>query len=136
MADIIKGLRTFLAATTSVTSLTGTRIYYGQLPQDPEYPAIALNLIDANPAHHLTARSGLTRSLIQIDCHGDNHASAYEVGDAVRIATDHYTGAWGLETTRSAMVTGMRDLSEPPVNGSQRFNHVRSVDVVTYHTES
>lgn len=136
MADVLKGYRTYLLTKASVTAVCSTRIYYGNLPQNPTYPAVVLHLITRDSQRHLTNAAALARSTVQADCHAQTHDTAENLSEQVRLVTEHYTGAWGVETIRHAQVDGIVDLSEDPVDGSQLVNHIRSMDVVAWHTEA
>jgi len=136
MADLLKGYRTYLLTKTPVTDLVGTRIYFGNLPQDPTFPAVVLHLILRDTERHLTNASGLARSVVQVDCHAETHDAAEDLSEQVRLVTEFYRGAWGVETIRRSIVGDVADLSEHPRDGSQLFVHIRSMDVTTWHTES
>jgi hypothetical protein len=69
-------IRAILAATTAVSTLVGTRIYVGILPQDPTYPALTIQPISYNPDNHLTAPGDLQWDRLQIDAWGVTYAAA------------------------------------------------------------
>ena len=140
MANIIKGMRTYLLTKTAVTDLVGNRVYFGNLPQKPQvptYPAVVLHLIDSESVRRHAATAGLVRSVVQVDCHDDDFTVAENVSEQIRLVTESQAErTWGAETARRAYITGRRDLSEPPVDSSQLYQKVRSLDVTVWHTEA
>lgn len=95
-----------------------------------------MHLITSDSQRHLTNAAGLARSTVQVDCHGNTHSQVEALTEQVRLQSEHYTGAWGVETVRNSFVTGITDLTEVPKDGSQLHNHIRSMDVVTWHTQT
>lgn len=137
MSNIVKGLRTFLLSKSAVTDVAGTRVYFGNLPQTPTFPAVVMHLITSESQRHHGNASGLVRSTIQIDCHDDEYQTSENLSEQVRKVTESQTErAWGSETARRAYITGRRDLTEPPVDGSQLHPKIRSLDLAVWHTEA
>lgn len=136
MADVLKGYRTYLQSKSTVTTHVAGRVYFQALPQDPTFPAIVLNLLQCESRRHLTDAAGLARAQLQVDVYADTHDTAYTAAEAVRLVTEHYTGAWGATTVRNAFVESSRDITEPPVDGSQLFVRIWSLDVIAWHTEA
>lgn len=78
-----------LAADSTVTAITSTRLYVGILPQSPTYPAITIQPITYNPDNTVTGPGDLQWDRLQIDCWGETYASA----DALyRIAVEALNG--------------------------------------------
>lgn len=137
MSDIAKGVRTLLAATTGVTSLTSTRIYYdGVLPQNPVYPAVTLVEVSAEHVGHLNGESGLVESRVQVDAWSEQPDTANSVHEAIRTKLAAYAGAAGTETIRRAYAENRRTESVPPSEGSANWLYRRSHDYRIFHLES
>lgn len=105
MADIGRGVRTYLAAQTPVSDLVSTRIYPDALPQDATLPCIVYTVISDTSEHHLTAAAGIGFALVQVDCFAATRLSATAVSEAVRGEMDGYRGAMGSETVRVCHLT-------------------------------
>jgi len=59
-----------------VGAVCGDRVYPGQLPQRPRYPAIVIDVISDVPDYTQEGESGVAESRLQIDCHGHDAANA------------------------------------------------------------
>lgn len=137
MSDILKGLRTYLVSKSKVTGVASNRVYFHNLPQRPTFPAAVLHMITSESQSNLADSDGLVRTQIQIDCVSDNHDEAENLSEQIRqVTVKHTPRTWGTESVRSAYVTDRRDLTQPPVDGSQLFHHVRALDLVAWHTET
>lgn len=134
--DVLTGYRTYLLSKSTISNSVGGRVYLENLPQKPTYPAIVLFHVLSETQRHLKNASGLARSMIQADVHSWDRSEAVEIAEVVRLRTEHYTGAWGTETIRNAIVESGESPTVAPIDGSQRFRHVRSLDVVAWHTEA
>jgi hypothetical protein len=83
-------LYALLSSTTSITAITGPRIYPLQLPQDPTLPAIEYSFIGGSSSPTFTTR-GNKRYRVQIDCWGNTYAEAVTLRSAVKDALDGYS---------------------------------------------
>lgn len=136
MADIGRGIRTYLAAQTPVSDLVGTRIYPDALPQDAILPAIVYTVIGDTSEHHLTAAAGLGFALVQIDCFASTRLSATAVSEAVRGEMDGYRGAMGSETVGCCHLTNRFYEYGPPEHGNDVGLYRAMIEFRVGHTES
>lgn len=82
-----------LANASSVTSLTSTRIYNLQLPQETTMPAIVFQRITTS--RDLIAHSGalgLAEAIVQISLYAETVASVRALSEAVRVLFHVYKG--------------------------------------------
>lgn len=63
-------IQTRLSAVAALTNIVDTRIYYGQLPQNPTYPCVSYHLISEKPEHAMGADTGVVRARVQVDSWG------------------------------------------------------------------
>ena len=136
--NIVKGYRTYLLAAGKISALT-TRIYYGNLPQSVTLPAIVLNLT-ANQSHrNLSGPEALARATIQVDCYASgsgSYAASVGLGEAVREVTElDSVTTWGTETVGHKTVSTSRDEQDKPIDGSDSFRNVRTLDVDVWHKQ-
>jgi hypothetical protein len=57
-------------ATSAVTDLVSTRIYFDYLEQNSIFPAIVIEDVGADPAEHLTGLPGLEAHEVDVTLHG------------------------------------------------------------------
>lgn len=136
MADIGRGIRTYLVAQSGVSDLISTRMYPDILPQDTAFPSIVYAVISDITEHHLSAASNVSRSLIQIDCFASSRLSANALAEAVRAEMDGYRGSAGSE---SVLASHMRNRSfsydMPDENDDVGLYRVM-LEFLVWHTES
>lgn len=75
-----------LSGAAGVTALVSTRIYANLVPENATNPCIDYALIAGTRLHTLIGQNDMERKLIQISCHGNTHASAKAVAEAVLAA--------------------------------------------------
>ena len=88
-------IRTRLAGTSAVTTLVSTRIYAEVLPQESaatDYPAITYSIIDQDSIGHMSGKSNLAESLIQITSWATTPDGAEALDAAVMSSLDRYQG--------------------------------------------
>lgn len=94
-ADVEGGLRSWLRAQSGVSSVVGTRVFFG-IPRDEAgqpsaaFPLIVLNRVGGAPQ---TGGAPLDDALIQLDCWGgiSNKAQAWAAAKAVMDALESMT---------------------------------------------
>ncbi len=138
---IAPALRLILTQITEVTTLTGTRLYFARLPQEPTYPAVTIQLTDRDPNNALASLPKLVRSSVLVrswsTSYGAAHQLAYQIHSAINgqkfIVRDH-------SYLRSIVAGGMRDVYESEVDAygiEQEFRiwHYFEPTVYSLHTE-
>ena len=104
-----KAVHELLAANTGVANLVAARIYPAQLPIGVQYPAISIELINAQrTTGPLLALQdpGVCDARIQVTAWSPQYGEAKAVADAARIALQRYKGTttsgiavWDIVTT-------------------------------------
>ena len=134
MSDILGAMRTKLLATTAVTDLIGTRIYFDDLPQSATLPAIVIEMTNSEVADRtLSATGTLYRAGINVYCYATTRTTSISVGDAVYAALEFATGTWGSVSVKRALVENTQDVTEPPRDGSAAWRFVRALFTVVWH---
>lgn len=134
MADILAGYRTYLLTQSAVTTLASTRVYFGHLPQNATLEAITLNLVGGNIWGHLGGSSDVMQQTVQVDCFGNTQTEAVALADAVRKATDYYSGTMGSVTVQNATIGSyMRNGFHPYGDGGTAHQHFVGFDVSITH---
>jgi hypothetical protein len=85
-----------LKATSGVTSLTGSRIYYiNDVIQKVEYPYVVIQTV-SNPAEYVLSGSQTLRSArIQLSIISDTYTECQSVADAIKTAIHYFKGTMG-----------------------------------------
>lgn len=107
-ADPVSAVRAFLVSRSEVTAVVGSRIST-QLPTNPVWPAIRLNLLSSTTVGGEAPR--LDRALFQIDCFATDAPSAQALARTVRAAL----AAAGNFQTANAVLSSGADMSIRPL---------------------
>ena len=83
-------LYSLLSSTSSITAITGQRIYPLVLPTDPTLPAIEYSFIAGTSSPTLTTK-GYKRYRVEINCWGKTYSDAVALRSAVKDALDGYS---------------------------------------------
>lgn len=81
-----------LSGSTTLTSLTGTRIYPISLPQDPRFPAVRYAIISSVRDHAMTQDTGGVHARVQITSWGRTPDEAENVSEGVRASVQRLPG--------------------------------------------
>lgn len=135
--SLLTQLQIFLLSKSSITTLTGSRIYQTHLPQSFEFStgqvAVSMNKISEVHYHHLTASSGVATARVQIDAWGTDEDQVDAVADAVRLVLQSYSGAVGTVTVLGITLDNVMLLPEEPSDGSNQWRqHIASDYMITY----
>lgn len=76
-----------------VVAMVGTRIWQNKLPQEPQLPAIRVQLIDEIPAYHTRGMTDLMPSRIQVDAFAAERSGQSSYAEVTRLAAA-IDGAW------------------------------------------
>jgi len=116
------GLVSLLQNESTISAITSS-IYISKAPQSATVPYIVIELVDTDEMGSLDGTGGLRKVGFAIDCQSDRSVEAEQLGKAVRVFVDDYTGAAGDETI--AAVNMGQELSEydPPEDSSDKGTH-------------
>ena len=103
------GLVSLLQNESTISAITSS-IYISKAPQSATVPYIVIELVDTDEMGSLDGTGGLRKVGFAIDCQSDRSVEAEQLGKAVRVFVDDYTGAAGDETI--AAVNMGQELSE------------------------
>lgn len=92
---IEEALVAHLASDAAVAASVSDRIYPAVLPQKPGYPAIVYHRVSGPREHSQDGPSGLAHARFQLDCIDGTFRGARELGAAVRLALDGFSGTMG-----------------------------------------
>lgn len=146
--DICAAVISHLFNDTDVSNLVGKHVYRDFAPNEGETLYIVVQRIFAEPGRHLTAVSGYTEALVQINTwglstrdSGISRSDVEAVADAIREALDHMTGATlgsppHSATVRVIMLTRDPDDTIPPRQGEEDVTYGARQTASIEHAES
>lgn len=123
---VTEGIRTLLTAESTITALTGQRIYVDDAGQDTAFPYVVIREASFNARETLEGVSGLAEAQVEITCHADRSVVASDVRDAIYSYLDNYTGAAGTRTIAAMHPLTRRNTRIPPRDSSQNSVHIYS----------
>lgn len=106
----------------ALNTSAGTRVWMLKLPQDPELPAVRVQLIDDPEGYHLRG-GGLHRARVQVDAYAseadgtDPYAAARDLADQINgddAGSGLSGGYWESATSPAFDVTGAFRLDRAP----------------------
>lgn len=86
MTTIQSAIRSILTSDTALAALVGTRIYPGELPDNPTYPAIRYTIL-TSPRYEVNSVAR-----IQFSCFATTFDQSRTIGELVEQALDRYKG--------------------------------------------
>jgi len=89
---IYEALFSLLTANSDVAALVGTRVYPVKMPDDPQLPAISLQVADGDRGDSLEGSDGLASELVQIDCWSRDMDQVKDLAKKARAALRGYRG--------------------------------------------
>lgn len=131
-------LYTYLAGKTSITSIVGTNIWKGRLPQSYSWvaPALSFRRISELHDHDLDGGSGIARARMQIDCWSKTASAAESLAEQVRTLLQGYSGTIGSVTATSVVLDNVVSLPEPPIDSSDDWRFHIALDFIVIYRES
>lgn len=129
MPDFATALRTRLVADTEVNAATGTRVYWGIVPQAAVKPYIRLQTISDTRPEHLRGYQEARVTRVQADCFAATYGSARALAEEVIAAVATPSTVAGVKFGR-VKAEGPRDLGEDTAQG---YVHRASVDLLVEH---
>lgn len=132
--NIAESIRAHLAATAAVVAIAGTRIYYGERPQNSTLPAVAFAEIGGGESYQdmTSGAVGLGVTPFQFNCYDDSPDAAMDLREATRIALmNHINAVMGSGVhVWSCIFTGRSDGYEPETG-----TYVASIDFDVHYSE-
>lgn len=112
---IQEGLYTFLAASSAVATIVGTRIYPLMIPQHAydeltKLPCLVYARVSVDRQPKFCGTDALARSLVRVDSYARSYADATALAAAVYDALIDYSGAMGSETVKKVLADSEFDL--------------------------
>jgi hypothetical protein len=92
MSGLAEGLKTHLLASAAVSALVADRIYFGNLPQRPTYPAVTVNFLPGISVNSNDGYSGLDRMRVQVDAWSSGSEQARILAAALKVALASFSG--------------------------------------------
>lgn len=130
------GLVALLAGESTINTIVGSRVYVSKAPQGQPLPYIVITQMDSEEFKSLDS-TGETRAVdFDIDCKSKTSVQADQLGKAVRVFIQDYTGAAGDETVSAVLLNDESASYEPPHDGSDVGIHVTLLDVTIQYKPS
>lgn len=126
-----EALRSILTGAASVTGQTGTRIYWGLVPQSAALPFIRMTVVSGIRDYALSGATSLVDSRVQVDCYATSYGGAKLLARAVMATLSAYRGEVPGVEIGGVFVESERDLSEPDQGDTQTRFRV-SVDLTVW----
>lgn len=125
MAFIERTLVEHLNGVGALTTLVGSKIYAGTIPQGTELPAITFIPVGGGPTHSLNGTSGYEMRRYRFSIYEDKTQvdSMIQIADALQTALDGYRGSMGttyVTDVQRIMLNSVRDFFEPDSEAHQR----------------
>jgi hypothetical protein len=128
------GLVSLLSSETTITAISGTRVYVQRAPQNAAFPHIIITQMSSEENTTLDGGSGQLRFLdFDIDCKAKSSVTAESLGNAVRIYIDDYSGTAGSYTIGAVLINDESDDYEPPQDGSDVGVFVVTLDLTIHY---
>jgi len=130
MPDFSSALRTRLATDAGLSSMVGTRVYRGIVPEGTALPYIRMNVISDPRPEHLKGYDAARVSRVQVDCFAASYGAARDMADRVIAATIAPGTTEGIHFGR-IKAEGPRDLGEDVEGTGYVFR--ASLDLLAEH---
>jgi hypothetical protein len=116
-----EALIAYLLATPAITSLTGTRIYWMEIPQGSAYPAVRLQVISTVPDYTYEGAQGLKRSRVQVDCYAGSYLGSKAVARTIETLISGEKFTQGPVRFEGCFMDAERDGFEPTAPPDKLF---------------
>ena len=84
-----------VAATSGVTDLVASRIYYVRAPQSVAAPYVILSMVSSVPWYVHGSKAGLIESRLQVSIFAATYASVKAISVAIRTSLECFVGTMG-----------------------------------------
>ncbi len=127
-----EALAALLLADAGVSAQVGARVYWSELPQGKQKPAIVLHRASGLHGYTVDGADGLVESRIQADAWGESYGAAKLAARAVKTALTGYSGTQSGITFQGAFVNSETDGHFD--EGSEKLYRTM-IDLTIWHTE-
>lgn len=139
--DICASLISHLHNDDVVSGLIGDAIHRDVALHKGETLYVVVQHLGAKPGRHLTATSGYTEAMVQINTWGTNRTTVEAVADAIREALDHMTQATLGSPPNEATVSVIQLTRDPdswraPLEGQHDGTYGARQTARIFHDES
>lgn len=129
MASVEDAMYSFLAATTAVTAVVGSRVEPIQFAQSTALPRVLVTKTMDVPVMACGGATGAWRSTFTLESQARDVATAESARNAVRTAVNGIRGTFGGVFATRVAVVGESDLAYPPAAGEETVVVAKSLDV-------
>ena len=130
-------VRTFLLSKSSFTSVVGTRLYAGTLPQRvTTAPFVIYSIVSQNAAHHLGNGAGFAETRIQFDVYAITPEARDSLVEIIRNILQGYSGTMGSSTVSSVTYKNSIDQYVQPQDQSDIGNWRNTTDYWFRHDQA
>lgn len=136
MADLGKGIRTYLLNQTSITDLVSTRIYPSTFPEGVIFPAVRYTIVSQFRQQLVGGASGMVESSVQFDVYASTHISANQIAEALREVLQGFSGSMGSEYVWSVQMSTGREMYEAAADASDEGLYRVIMDFAVMFEES
>lgn len=135
MANLPKGVRTYLLTNSDLTDLVAQRVYVDVIPQGGTVPCVVAVEMDDRGIGGVTAATGLAQCVLRLKCYHTDPDSAVAIRDQVRSTLlDRPRGTMGDVTIRGLAVHKRGTGVDPPLAGSDQWRWHKWIDfLITYN---
>jgi len=130
---MISGLIDLLRNASTVSSIAGGRVHANKAPQNSALPYIIVTQISSEENQTLDGSVGVRAVDFDIDCKAERSVTANNLGNAVRIYIQNYTGTAGTETIKAVNLNDQSSQYESPEDGSDRGVYVSIIDATIHY---
>lgn len=135
--SIETALHTYLSAKSEITSIVGTRLWRGHLPQSFNWasPALTFWKVSEVHDHNIDGGGGCARARIQVDCWHKSSSTAVvdDLAEQVRLALQGFDGLMGDVPVTSVVLDNVVSLPEPPTGASDDWRQHIALDFLVIY---
>jgi len=130
------GLAAHLKADAAVSAIVGNRVYIAPVPQAKPLPFVVFRREGTDHIRSLAGPSGLRRSEFDLMCYSTDSAEVEQLGEAVRLALDGWSGVWSSIRVTNVFVEEMDDAEIADQEGGEEVIFQVEIPIVVWHVES
>jgi hypothetical protein len=123
----------WLRSQSSVASIVGNRIYFGQPSQRASYPCLAFKISSRSYGHNLAGADGTSIATITFIALGNAQSQTVAVAEAIRNFADGFRGLQNGVAILSCLLDDESDDEYQPPDGSDVWIYQTSLDYVVKH---
>ena len=138
MATFKTRLIAYLAGDTAITTIVGSRMYTGAVPQSITSDFLKVQRISQNIWNNLGGTDNIYKERWQIDCVSKIDSTAETLSDAVIARLNmiqHNTSNFTGYTVYLIIQDNTNDVEEPVAEGSQQTYFIKQIDFIIKRTK-